>query len=1209
MKAKKLLSVLLSLVMVLSLLPVTVLADSNVAQIGETTYTSLSAAVTAAAEAGMKTTITMLADVDYRGREENLQIPVGADIVLDMNSHTITSEYGWYAINNQGTLTIQNGTVFATSETYEDEGTFAYGIINNGGNLTLNKVTVNTNAVVDQDYGEGLWSRDGYWGWDEAVGDVWVSYGRTASLSIIDCTFNAQYLWVDHYAEGSSAVIYSGTFVMEPDLNEQFTLAEGREWDAATNQVIDATNLPKIARVGEQEYASLDWAIRKAVESGGTMVMLADVERVNARYSLDGEYGIGAPGSALTIDLNGHTLTLTRQNASPIFSVATYQHTNSSLTIRDTSANAEGTLVLAYEELSSSSSITPLIMVNPMGTFTLESGNIKAVGNGYSSVYPTAVIHSAGTSSSPNGPGTVTISGGSVTYEGLPNQTVFGVSDENITSNITVYAGTFSDNVSKYVAAGRTVIKAGSLYKVVPGTSDSSVVDCVAVAKVGSTYYGTLEAAMEAADLEELVYLIADVTLNADFAVPWGKWLYIQSGATLTIPEGKTLTNNYLLENCGTIVCDGSICNGSSIDGFAYTGCLINENTLSVIKGTGTITNDENCEIMNNGTISARIVNSGTIYNNGATGEITGSFGGNDPVSVYTLDFDLNGGTSDGQKFILQMTKYAGEKFELPVLEREGYVFTGWCIGDTKVSSPYTVTDNVEFTAQWSAVSGTGGSIVKVSGAGGEDWTVDTRYIADGLAEQAASNVEDLTAGVSKDAAVEELEKNGVTVNEETAVSIIAEPYLSVEVDDTATTDQTLTLDIKALYDVKATTADLNSESNSEMTDENTVTLSTGNLMEVTGDVTLSVPLPGGFAGDAETLYVEHTKEDGTVYIYTGTVETDSSTDTETAAGQTLTFVNPHGFSTFKISTTNSAAATVKDAGGNVVGYLTLQEAIDAVQNGGTIEVLQSGLSATVSGDKTFTVTGEAATLTAAEGYELTKNNDGTYTVSPSSGDLPGSGSGSGSGSNSGSGSGSSGDNGSGSGGSETTGLPFSDIGVNHTFYEYVKYVYENNIMNGKTATRFDAVSSLTRAQLVTILYRMAGSPSTYNNTTLPFSDRGEIANAEFVNAVKWAVAEKIVGGYDDGTFRPNAPMSRQALVAVLYRYANSLGFDTDASSNQLAGFQDGSQVSASMVDAMNWALENGMLSGSAGKLNPAGSTTRGAAAKILAGFHKSYIA
>ncbi|MGM9663105.1 MAG: S-layer homology domain-containing protein, partial [Oscillospiraceae bacterium] len=197
-----------------------------------------------------------------------------------------------------------------------------------------------------------------------------------------------------------------------------------------------------------------------------------------------------------------------------------------------------------------------------------------------------------------------------------------------------------------------------------------------------------------------------------------------------------------------------------------------------------------------------------------------------------------------------------------------------------------------------------------------------------------------------------------------------------------------------------------------------------------------------------------------------------------------------------------------------------------------------------------------------------------------------------------------------GGGSGATNDLPFADIGTNHVFHDYIQYVYEYGIMNGRTATYFDATSPLTRGQLAATLYRMAGSPDISDEILgYPFSDVD--AESYYSNAIYWARLNGIVDGYEDGSFRPNAPVSRQAMMTILYRYAESLGLDVSvSSSNNLAKFQDGGQVSSVMTDAVNWAVEKGFVSGNtAGLLNPTGSTTRGAAAKILAGFHQDYIA
>lgn len=189
------------------------------------------------------------------------------------------------------------------------------------------------------------------------------------------------------------------------------------------------------------------------------------------------------------------------------------------------------------------------------------------------------------------------------------------------------------------------------------------------------------------------------------------------------------------------------------------------------------------------------------------------------------------------------------------------------------------------------------------------------------------------------------------------------------------------------------------------------------------------------------------------------------------------------------------------------------------------------------------------------------------------------------------------------------SGIPFTDVAKNSTFYDYIRYCYNNDIMGGKTATRFDATSSITRAQLVTTLYRMAGSPTTYNNKALPFTDAAALSNKEFVNAIKWAYYNKIVGGVTSTSFAPNTAVTRQALVKILYGYATAYDLDYGmVIGSNLGYYTDGATVSASMKEAMNWALDYGLLGGNGGKLNPKGSTTRGAAAKILANFHANFV-
>lgn len=185
--------------------------------------------------------------------------------------------------------------------------------------------------------------------------------------------------------------------------------------------------------------------------------------------------------------------------------------------------------------------------------------------------------------------------------------------------------------------------------------------------------------------------------------------------------------------------------------------------------------------------------------------------------------------------------------------------------------------------------------------------------------------------------------------------------------------------------------------------------------------------------------------------------------------------------------------------------------------------------------------------------------------------------------------------------------LPFTDVPENSTFYEYIKYCYRNGIMNGKTTKLFKPGEDVTRVQLVATLYRMAGSPTTYNSRTMSFTDCKSL-NAEFQSAIKWGVANKLINGYGN-LFKPTASITRQAMVTILYRYANTFSDSAVGGAASLIGYKDYKSVaSGEMETAMKWAVGNGIVSGTAdGYLKPLGSTTRGACAKILANYDKSF--
>ena len=175
-------------------------------------------------------------------------------------------------------------------------------------------------------------------------------------------------------------------------------------------------------------------------------------------------------------------------------------------------------------------------------------------------------------------------------------------------------------------------------------------------------------------------------------------------------------------------------------------------------------------------------------------------------------------------------------------------------------------------------------------------------------------------------------------------------------------------------------------------------------------------------------------------------------------------------------------------------------------------------------------------------------------------------------------------------------GLPFADVSSSDWFYNDVRYVYEKGIMDGTGADRFSPNAPLTRAMIVTILYRMAGSPSVSGS-----SDFTDVAAGKwFAKAVAWAAANGIVNGYGDSLFGPNDPVTREQLAAILYRYAVYGGMTAVTLEENLGGFADTAQLSAYAIQAMNWAVGQGLINGSGNNLVPKAQATRAQVAAII---------
>lgn len=174
--------------------------------------------------------------------------------------------------------------------------------------------------------------------------------------------------------------------------------------------------------------------------------------------------------------------------------------------------------------------------------------------------------------------------------------------------------------------------------------------------------------------------------------------------------------------------------------------------------------------------------------------------------------------------------------------------------------------------------------------------------------------------------------------------------------------------------------------------------------------------------------------------------------------------------------------------------------------------------------------------------------------------------------------------------------LPFSDVRIADWFYNDVKYVYEKGMMAGTAADVFAPNATTTRAMIVTILYRLEGSPAVTGTSAFVDVPAGQW----YTDAVNWAAANQIVKGTSATTFAPNDSITREQMAAILYRYAQYKGYDVTKQAD-LSGYSDNGQVSAYAKDALAWANAAKLINGVTNTtLAPQGNATRAQVSAIL---------
>ena len=177
--------------------------------------------------------------------------------------------------------------------------------------------------------------------------------------------------------------------------------------------------------------------------------------------------------------------------------------------------------------------------------------------------------------------------------------------------------------------------------------------------------------------------------------------------------------------------------------------------------------------------------------------------------------------------------------------------------------------------------------------------------------------------------------------------------------------------------------------------------------------------------------------------------------------------------------------------------------------------------------------------------------------------------------------------------------LPFTDVNEDDWFHDAVQYAYENGLMDGVGDGQFAPNATTNRAMVVTILYRLAGEPAVSGDAA--FTDVAP--GLWYTDAVLWAAQKGIVNGISDTEFVPAGDLTREQLATILYRYAESMGYDVSAQAD-LSGFPDAGDIQSYATQALSWAVAEGLLQGfEDDSLQPGGTATRAQIATILMRF------
>ena len=178
---------------------------------------------------------------------------------------------------------------------------------------------------------------------------------------------------------------------------------------------------------------------------------------------------------------------------------------------------------------------------------------------------------------------------------------------------------------------------------------------------------------------------------------------------------------------------------------------------------------------------------------------------------------------------------------------------------------------------------------------------------------------------------------------------------------------------------------------------------------------------------------------------------------------------------------------------------------------------------------------------------------------------------------------------------------PFRDVRASDWFYSGVKFAYQHGLFQGTAADMFSPDAPMTRAMLVTVLWRMDGKPGAAGGSSFTDVPRGQW----YTEAVAWAAENGVVNGVGGGRFEPDGNVTREQIATILYRYAKANGADISVGEDtNLLSYKDFQSVGQYAVPALQWAVGSGLIGGTTNAmLSPKGTATRAQAAVILVRF------